>query len=409
MKWLLIILTLGVLANSWQALRLRDAAEPNAKIERQVSIVSQAPPRGILPIVDSLPRETRAEIEQWVTSWSEGKIEPGATLDAIDFDALAQTYTTDAFFYCCTLLLDHDVNHQVLIKEMAKVEPVIAFQWFLTEPRHHEHPNFEHRLLFWWVQEQPEQAYAWYQDQRANPSISTKAKEWLERHSGEVHACLVGIDPEKAVEGLLKRTEQYNIGETELLGSLHTREQRMAFAKALGQQATNDRSLLSAGFRALSKGGRSLDEFKQAASYLPPTLDELPKLLGNAFLVFEETPGFLHWIKQAYGTEGQTSAAHAVSSPWISHNIEAALQWLTEQPPGPVKDAFIGSAVQRLASLDPDSALAWALTTEDSSMRHAAIGNVWYRWKELDENWAREGMQAAGLEYDETDERWIFP
>jgi hypothetical protein len=104
--------------------------------------------------------------------------------------------------------------------------------------------------------------------------------------------------------------------------------------------------------------------------------------------------------------EGVTDADRAqrysgVVAGWAYQDPNAAGNWLKEQPQGPHLDQAKQSFVTATAERDPGSAMVWATTITEPTMREIATGHAYRAWKKQDPKLADEALKSSGLAPDQ--------
>jgi RNA polymerase sigma factor (sigma-70 family) len=80
---------------------------------------------------------------------------------------------------------------------------------------------------------------------------------------------------------------------------------------------------------------------------------------------------------------------------WSQENPDAAGQWLNSQPAGPQSDAARMTFARQVADLDPESALTWAATVSDETMRESTISHIWKNWSARDSSAAAKFLEQV--------------
>ena len=118
---------------------------------------------------------------------------------------------------------------------------------------------------------------------------------------------------------------------------------------------------------------------------------ERPRLmdsLGLMWLQSDPAAAAAWWIAREPGPDTLVKIINV----WSQEDPNAAGKWLSTQPAGPQSDTARMTFARQVADLDPESALTWAATVSDETMRRATSGHILQSWR------AREPQAAAQWE-----------
>ena len=107
--------------------------------------------------------------------------------------------------------------------------------------------------------------------------------------------------------------------------------------------------------------------------------------LGLAWLQSDPGAAATWWVAQAPGPDTLVKIINV----WAQQAPNDAGRWLAQQPPGPASDTARMTFARQVEDLDPESALRWAETVSDTTMREGTIDHVY-------KNWSLRDATAAG-------------
>lgn len=118
---------------------------------------------------------------------------------------------------------------------------------------------------------------------------------------------------------------------------------------------------------------------------------ERPRLmdsLGLTWMQSDPAAAAAWWIAREPGPDTLVKIINV----WSQEDPNAAGDWLRAQPAGPQSDAARMTFARQVADLDPASALTWAATVSDESMRRSTSEHILHNWR------ARDPQAAAQYE-----------
>ena len=98
--------------------------------------------------------------------------------------------------------------------------------------------------------------------------------------------------------------------------------------------------------------------------------------LGLAWLQSDPAAAAAWWVAHAPGPDTLVKIINV----WAQQAPNDAGRWLAQQPPGPASDTARMTFARQVADLDPESALRWAETVSDATMREGTIDHVYKNW-----------------------------
>ena len=98
--------------------------------------------------------------------------------------------------------------------------------------------------------------------------------------------------------------------------------------------------------------------------------------LGLAWLQSDPASAASWWVAHAPGPDTLVKIINV----WAQQAPNDAGRWLAQQPLGPASDTARMTFARQVADLDPESALRWAETVSDSTMREGTIDHVFASW-----------------------------
>ena len=80
---------------------------------------------------------------------------------------------------------------------------------------------------------------------------------------------------------------------------------------------------------------------------------------------------------------------------WGGRDPVAVSHWLTDEPPGPRRDAVAGELVRSLVRTDPEAALLWSASISDPGKRSRRLAELLPQWSAKDDTAARSWLESA--------------
>jgi hypothetical protein len=172
-------------------------------------------------------------------------------------------------------------------------------------------------------------------------------------------AAVLALPPGEVRDNLLRRAAEHAAGNglargEALLASMPDETTRTQWLKLLAAGAISD------------KGHARPAETIRLASQLPPGEDQMA-LIAEA------------------------------GASWGRLDAPAASHWLTQQPPGGLRDAFTGEFVRGAFASDPAAALTWAANIGDGTLRAARLAELYNAWHQRDLSGAAAWLEQSGL------------
>jgi hypothetical protein len=244
------------------------------------------------------------------------------------------------------------------------------------------------------------------------------AEDWLRKGAAE-HAGLNTQVAQRAIVGGAARTDPALafslIGDLGLTGSAQlvgmisycadTGEKRTATVLALRNylEAVSDpdtrESMLQSGIGGLA-AGETLDGVEKAAQWVASTGLNQEEIAAFAKAACEQqcTSQWLEWAAGKIPPETLAQVAGQMVTQWTNEDRQAAEQWVSSQPDGPVKDAAIGAYATATSDDDPAVAARWVVTMQPSPKRDEVEGRILSLLRARDPEAAAKFAQENGLE-----------
>lgn len=243
----------------------------------------------------------------------------------------------------------------------------------------------EHRLMVCdgvltaWASNNPEAALAWRQ--KSSAASDTPMTESL---MASIFKTLASRDPDEALKQL-EFLGNPNDRAQALRGVLDTVQNdsgRQALLERFGHIQDTDLRLQAR--RALVESWARYDPDAAAAwvDSAEPAWERtrLMDSLGLSWLQNNPSAAAHWWIKRAPGPDTLVKIINV----WAQLDPNAAGSWLSSHPPGPGSDTARMTFARQVTDLDPESALAWADTITDPSLRESTIDQIWSSWHARD-------------------------
>jgi len=113
--------------------------------------------------------------------------------------------------------------------------------------------------------------------------------------------------------------------------------------------------------------------------------------LGFTWLQREPETAANWWEEHAPGPDTLVKIINV----WAQQDPNSAGEWLDKHPPGPASDTARMTFARQVADLDQESALLWAVTVSDSTMREGTIDHVYTDWHLRDAGAAENFLQNS--------------
>lgn len=131
---------------------------------------------------------------------------------------------------------------------------------------------------------------------------------------------------------------------------------------------------------------------------LPPSVTSPAIVTCHLSIRAELDPtGTAQWLAQMPENDPLYSPENAniLMQVWAYQDSVAASDWLNQQSPGPHLDAAIAGFSQAIQGLEPEAAVAWAATIQDSTRRSSQVRQYFHRWARADPDAARNWLKQT--------------
>ena len=271
------------------------------------------------------------------------------------------------------------MGRHVVFSELSASDPAAALTLAQSLPPGDARHQAFRTVLGAWAGKDPQAALAWI---LAQPDRAARREQ--------LHGVLQG--------GVMSRTHPDMVWQTlqeHVSDSAQRRDLQKQFVMTAGQ---GDPAGTLARIAALPVADRPdllrmLGEWSYAARRDPVQGAELEKLVPAAgperdawnagrargYLIDSQhidAPAALALIGQLPEGEHRASLFKEAGETWARHDAVAASQYLTVQPPGPERDAFLGEFVRALSPNDPEAALIWSTAITDAGKRERRLNEL---------------------------------
>jgi RNA polymerase sigma factor (sigma-70 family) len=280
--------------------------------------------------------------------------------------------------------------YKYLIGRWAESEPWEALRYVqATLPLQCRAGVFE-GVLTAWAGNDPESALAWFQKSRgsAPPPLRESLLATIFRGlatrdlpAATLQLGWVRTENERgqALRGLLDavRTDEHRKLLLTTVESLADEETRRQVRRAVVEQWVQQDASAAAAFV------QSAEPAHERA--------RLMDSLGLAWLQTEPERAADWWVTHAPGPQTLIK----IMNVWAHNDPNAAAEWLGRQPVGPDSDPARMTFARQVGDLDPESALRWAETISEASMRETTIDHVFGGWRARDAAAANDFLQKS--------------
>jgi len=275
----------------------------------------------------------------------------------------------------------------------------ILSHWAETHPREalrfaREELPEQHRLataegvLAAWAARDPEAVIGWNRKESGGMAPAPVRESLL----AVIFKSLASRDLAKAFQNL-GRVDSLNERAQALRGILDTvqtakdRERILVAAAGLEDQELRTqtrRAVVESWGRHDPKAAAAWVQSAEPAWERPRLMDTL----GLTWLQSDPAAAATWWLAQELGPNTLVKIVNV----WSQKDTNAAGQWLNSQPAGPQSDIARMTFARQVADRDAESALHWAATVTDETMRRTASEHILQNWR------AREPEAAARWE-----------
>lgn len=251
-------------------------------------------------------------------------------------------------------------------------------------------PGVFEGVLTAWAGNDPESALAWFQKSRG--SAPAPLRESL---LATIFRGLGSRDLPAAVAqlGWVRTENERGQALRGLLDSVRTDELRQSVLKA-GEALEDEevrrqlrRAVVEQWVQADASAAAAFVESAEPAHERSRLMDSL----GLAWLQTEPEKAADWWIAQAPGSQTLIK----IMNVWAHNDPNAAGAWLGRQPAGPDSDPARMTFARQVSELDPESALQWAETISDPTLRESTIDHVFGDWRARDATAAQTFLQKT--------------
>lgn len=307
-----------------------------------------------------------------------GRIDGRRIPEALSAVALVEDEAAQALIY------------KYLIGRWAEAEPWDALRYVQeTLPLQCRTGVFE-GVLTAWAGNDPESALAWFQKSRgsAPPPLRESLLATIFRGLGtrDLSAATAQLgwvrtenERGQALRGLLEavRADEQRAVVLQSAESLADEDARRQVRRAVVEQWVQQDAAAAAAFVEKSEPAHERTRLMDS--------------LGLAWLQTEPAQAADWWIAHEPGPQTLIK----IMNVWAHNDPNAAGEWLGRQPAGPDSDAARTTFARQVSELDPESALRWAETISDETLRESTIDHVYGDWRSRDAAAAHTFLQKS--------------
>jgi RNA polymerase sigma factor (sigma-70 family) len=245
-------------------------------------------------------------------------------------------------------------------------------------------------VLTAWAGHDPESALAWFQKSRGSAPaplreslLATIFRGLGTRDLPAAAAQLAWLRTEnergQAVRGLLDavRTQEHRDQLLSAAAAMEDEEARRQLRRGVVEQWVQQEPAAAAAYVQSAEPAHERSRLMDS--------------LGLAWLQTDPVSAANWWATQAPGAETLIK----IMNVWAHADPNAAGEWLGRHPAGPDSDPARMTFARQVADLDPESALRWAETIADSSLRESTIDHVFQNWRGRDSSAADSFLQKS--------------
>ena len=115
-------------------------------------------------------------------------------------------------------------------------------------------------------------------------------------------------------------------------------------------------------------------------------------------VLFTEPAEAMQWVSDVRSEQDQAKMIPDMMLNWAKRDANAAVNWLIEQEPSPVRDRTISLFAQAGPNLAREDAATWALEIQNEGLRAKTLENLAKVWEQEDPQAAQECFQSQGLD-----------
>ncbi len=128
-----------------------------------------------------------------------------------------------------------------------------------------------------------------------------------------------------------------------------------------------------------------------------PSHSSLGKSVLKGWLQTDPTAAVQWWLAAPGGYDDKSHRMEGIVEAWSQFDVFAAAEWLTQQPLDEHAAKSMSTLSQKLASSDPERALAWAERIPVEAYRDSAVASVFTTWAQKDRPAALAALEASAL------------
>ncbi len=371
----------------------------NANNDTQTEPVVQ-PELPAQPAAELAPEPARMDLRELINAaaaeWKGGREGVAASAKALGFLSQVDTKQMVQALEMANELTDRPAAALVkkyLLRHWAEKDPSEALGWAqVSEKGEHSHDLVDGMLNVWATSEP--RALIAYSGKTAPGSMNRMPLS--ESVLGTIFRTTAAKDPALALSDLhlLKSPTQRSHGLRGILDTVTSDKKRQSVAELI-EKIKSDEVRMQARRAMVEQWARN--NAKAAAAYVEqaePAWERtrLMDSLGMTWLQADPSTAADWWVAQAPGPDTLVKVINI----WAQSDPNAAGKWLGRHDPGPVSDAARMTFARQVADLDPESALRWAETVSDATMRESTIDHVFAGWLVRDAKKADQFLQISG-------------
>jgi len=202
----------------------------------------------------------------------------------------------------------------------------------------------------------------------------------------------------------------------DLIGSLSTNSQYYLGINAGQQEPEKALDILDSQTESRSKGRIVNYLFDSWVSNEPEAaLQKLQEYSGKEYNNTYSSAGrrlannpdlAVEWIDTIENSENKTSATRSLVSNWLRDDQDAAGEWVNSLPDGNQRDSAVSSIIYNYRDSQPDYALEWAYSISNQSTRNNQMRSTYLSWRRNNPEAARRWLETTDLITDSQRESW---
>jgi hypothetical protein len=388
-RWKLAALATLIASAGAAPFLIQKSIPPSPSVQPPAPAVVTVPPVSTVPVTppapaavpDSMPQTTADIITAAAAALRGGAQSFSATTQALSLLRQISIKSKEdaaeplALIAAVPDLQARSLLYKYFISHWADSNPWEAVNCAATELPEEQRLSATEGVLSAWAARDPEAVLIW--DQKGRNNILPRPGDSL---VASVFKSLASTNLPKAFE-YLSRIGNANERAQALRGIMDTAMTSQARDRIIDAAAGLKEDELRVQTRRAVVESWAQQEPAGAAAWIDKVeRSRLMDSLGLVWLARAPEAAAAWWLAREPGPDTLVKIVNV----WAQKDPGAAGQWLDEQPPGPQSDTARMTYARQVAEQKPETALQWAATVTDETMRRSATEHILQSWRARD-------------------------